>query len=216
MAELKEQFETYGYKEDSLKRESLGRERGAQIIDWFGQEMKGYLENEIKVPEIKDLVSELSLLAERINENAGIYNSIVSDDASGRLVSLFLKKVLEIARKKEGLGLLKLKFVAGGRFGKEERFSEIRNFLGKHKEELGRVLLVTEYIESGQSIKNIINILNSLSIPFDLATLSMYSSYSLTKRRLKNLGINLYHASESLDVGVGLHGKHSLSGVERK
>ena len=101
------------------------------------------------------------------------YDTILSDDASGRLVSLLLKKVID--HKKEEMGEKKTAtfFLASGRHGSAAIDKSIRKFIGKKKEELGKTLLVTEYIESGKSIEKLARALEDKRVDFDIATLSI-------------------------------------------
>lgn len=101
------------------------------------------------------------------------YDTILSDDASGRLVSLLLKRIID--RKKEELGGKKTAtfFLASGRHSSTAIDKSIRKFIGKKKNELGKTLLVTEYIETGKSIEKLAKALKEKHIDFDIATLSI-------------------------------------------
>src|SRR3989338_2770049 len=133
----------------------------------------------IETAVIRDLAFDMFKLARSLKERALTYDTIVSDDASGRLVSLFVKKVFDGLRKKQNQPPIKINFIASGRFISESKREGIKDFLDRNKNKIGKVLLVTEYIETGQSISEIIKILNSLQIDSDLAALSVYRGVDL-------------------------------------
>src|SRR3989338_10702411 len=98
----------------------------------------------IETSVIKDLSFDMFKLARNLKERALTYDTIVSDDASGRLVSLFLKKVFDGLRKKQNQPPVKINFISSGRSISKDKLNAINNFLDKNKNKFGRVLLVTE------------------------------------------------------------------------
>lgn len=177
-------------------------------------ELKEKLSAGIETEFIKDLILEMAELARKVNERALEYDSIVSDDASGRLVSLFLKKILDASRKKAGLPLLNLRFFASGRHMILEVQEGIKKRLEQKKAELGRVLLVTEYIETGKSLKNLIDIINLTGIDFDIAALTVRES-GLQNIQSIQRGGKLYYGDLSARASR-IHGKIEESGVYKK
>lgn len=127
------------------------------------------------------LAKAVEKLKEEIDQN--VYDVLLSDDASGRLPTLVLKDILtrriEEANPdlspEEKRDALKVRFVAGGRFSKNDE--ALREFFRKMKPEVKkRVLLVTEYIASGNSIRRLMNFLDNEDIPYDmLAVMGMNS-----------------------------------------
>jgi hypothetical protein len=101
------------------------------------------------------------------------YDTILSDDASGRLVSLLLKKIIDRKKEERGGEKTEMFFLASGRHGSAAIDRSIRKFIGKKKKELGKTLLVTEYIESGKSIEKLTKALEDKHIDFDIGTLSI-------------------------------------------
>src|SRR3989344_143296 len=172
----------------------------------------------IETAVIRDLAFDMFKLARGLKERALTYDTIVSDDASGRLVSLFIKKVFDGLRKKQNQPPIKTNFIASGRFISENKLNAINNFLDKNKNNLGKVLLVTEYIETGNSIAKIIETLNSLQIDFDLAALTVYHQINRDTLRKRGLKGDFFFASESRSYssgGVKLHGQKGLSGITK-
>lgn len=112
-------------------------------------------------------------IKEEIDQN--VYDVLLSDDASGRLPTLALKDILTGNIEKtnpdltpeEKRDVLKTFFVAGGRFTENNLI--LRKFLEKMKSQVKkRVLLVTEYIATGKSIKRLMDFLDAEDIPYDV------------------------------------------------
>lgn len=186
-------------------------------IDWGSLEQE--LSRGISSEVIKGVVVEMFKLAQKLKEKAYFYDSIVSDDASGRLVSLFLKKVLDTEREKKERNPLKLRFIATGRHNVSEVYEKIKEYLNLNRGELGRVLLVTEFIATGTSIKKIANILEDLNIFFDVAALTVSRDISrgiLDKIKPgKSARWELYYGDISIKGG-DLSNIPSMTGVEKK
>jgi len=119
------------------------------------------------------------------------YDTLLSDDASGRIPTLFLREMAVQMRKnskdtkREAPNTY---FVSGGRHGMQHVFNSVANFI-KSKPHIGKTLLVTEFISSGRSILELIKILEQEGINFDVAAPSVeerpeYYSPALTKRMI--------------------------------
>ena len=114
--------------------------------EFFGHETKKMLAN---------LLLELKPV---LTDKEKIYDTILSDDASGRLVSLFLREIIDRQRKKLGKnGELRTNFIAAG-----HRFpmKSVEGFIVEHKKDFGRTLVATEYIASGISTGRLAEILD--------------------------------------------------------
>lgn len=132
---------------------------------------------------ILNLVEDLARLVLELKDKLTDYDAIVSDDASGRLPSLFFQKIINRQKKKNGQKGIKIFFVAGGRHGRKEIMNGLGEFFAKNKEQLSKVLLVTEYVDSGNSISRLIDILRGARIDFDLAAISLCYSVDNYKDR---------------------------------
>lgn len=179
----------------------------------------------IKTEAIKDVVWQMYELVKKIAPHADQYDSIISDDASGRLVSLFLKKVLDALRSKERFPL-KLRFIAGDK-DDPDRSRRIERFLMKNKENLGKILLSTEFIYGGGTIKDFVNALESSGIPFDLAALTI--SADVLSKSSKNLNFDLtgnrvsieggsahvLYSGEISNEGLSFYGQEKSAGVKK-
>lgn len=127
---------------------------------------KVFIERNETIPALERLVTELK-------DQIPKYDSIISDDASARLVSLLLRKIIDEKRKEIKRSPTQTFFVAGGRHNSSQTNNQIKKFIAEKKEGLGASLLVTEHIQTGHSILPLIKILEDQEIDFDLAAVSI-------------------------------------------
>ena len=116
----------------------------------------------------KITIEYLARLVLELRERIFQYDTILSDDASARLPSLLLRKIINRARNTS----IPIYFLAGGH-GLAKRAEQIEAFLKKKKGELGKVLLVTEYVFSGRSMTDLTDILKKIGIVFDVASVAV-------------------------------------------
>ncbi|MFA6593756.1 MAG: hypothetical protein WCT16_00705 [Candidatus Buchananbacteria bacterium] len=129
------------------------------------------------------LVRDLARLILELKDKLADYDTIISDDASGRLPSLFFRKIINRQKKKSGQKGVKTFFASGGQHEDKVIMNGLREFFTKNREQLGKVLLVTEYIDSGFSISRLIDILQRAGVDFDLAAVSLYYDVDEYKTR---------------------------------
>lgn len=129
------------------------------------------------------MVSDLARLLIELENELAQYDMIISDDASGRLPSMFFRRIINKKRQEAGLPEVDTFFVAGGRHGWDEIKAEMVDFFKSKGKSHGRTLLVTEYIESGRSINEIVKLLEAAGIDFDLASVSVASQDSISKSK---------------------------------
>ncbi|MDO8659898.1 MAG: hypothetical protein Q7K54_04870 [Candidatus Parcubacteria bacterium] len=148
-------------------------------------------------------------LVKNLSEKLSTYNTILSDDTSGRLISLVLRKVINEARKRKGLNSVDTYFLASGRHNRIDATQAIKNFLEKKKQKISKALVVTDHIETGQSIGKLVDTLESLSINFDIATLSSVGAYhnKITNR--------LYQGKSDSKIGTHFYNQWRLVDVEK-
>lgn len=126
------------------------------------------------VEERKKLaIKSLARLVLELQEQIPHYDTILSDDASARLASLFLKEVINKKKAELGQKSVQIFFVASGRHGGEETNTIVDRFIAEKKISLGKTLLVSEYIETGKSINILVKILEKYGIDFDIASVSV-------------------------------------------
>lgn len=155
----------------------------------------------IETPIIKENARLLFRLAKEIFESGRRYDLILSDDVSGRLVSLFIKKILDAVQSGAGVEKPDIRFVSSGRHNNKDTFESIGKLVAEISPQ--RTLVVTEYIETGASMKRLVDILNNLGLEFDVATLSQGSDLSLVYKSLKK--DSLLFSSGYTAIGYDFH-----------
>ncbi|MBI2637592.1 MAG: hypothetical protein HYW88_01705 [Candidatus Sungbacteria bacterium] len=163
---------------------------------------------------IREAAPALFTLAHEIVEGGAVYDLVLSDDASGRLVSLFLKKVLDGVQKKHDLPKPDIRFVAGGQHNNTETFGAIKGLLEKIAPV--RTLVVTEYISSGSSIKKLTRILQELNLKFDVAVLSAEDRgvRNVKDSLLADKDTQIYLGSKDSDIWRNFYSR-DMSGVTK-
>lgn len=137
-----------------------------------------------------DMVEDLARLVLELKDKLADYSVIISDDASGRLPSLFFRRLINKERKKNNEPGVKTYFIAGGRHDSQMKYDNIKKFLKQKIGSKDKVMVVTEYIETGRSINKLLQIIESLGIDFDLVAVSayadndFYSEYPLIKEHM--------------------------------
>ncbi|PJE51118.1 MAG: hypothetical protein COV29_02490 [Candidatus Yanofskybacteria bacterium CG10_big_fil_rev_8_21_14_0_10_36_16] len=150
---------------------------------------------DIELEKIREIAPTLFVLAKKIIQSGKTYDFILSDDASGRLVSLFIKRLIDRFQMGKGLSKTDIRFVSGGRHGNTETFCKIKELVKKIAPT--HVLLVTECIDTGRSILILSNILRELNLDFDIATVSgSEDSMSNISSLLEQTSKRLYFGSE--------------------
>lgn len=145
---------------------------------------------EIDQPLDRNLFKSLARLALRLETKLVGYDTVIVDDVGGRLIALFLHRIINIKRSEAGLAPSQTLFIAGGRGDHSIRAEKIKEFLKEKKKKIVKALLVTEHMRSGLGINWIVEIMDGLHIDFDLATLSIeklpdfYNKFSGIANRL--------------------------------
>ncbi len=109
--------------------------------------------------EPDEVVKALARLVLELKDELPDYDTILSDESSGRESSLFLNNIIKKVREREEKENPNVYFISAGKHRQPEIQKAIEEFLKSKKDKIGKTLLVTEYIESGQSIKKIAEIL---------------------------------------------------------
>lgn len=155
-----------------------------------------------------DSLDALAHLVVELKDQIPHYDTILSDDASGRLIALLLREIIQKKRDGQKTEPLQTYFIAGGI--RQERVIEKTNeFIAEHKEKFGKTLLVTEYIETGESATLLIEALEKEGIDFDVATVSITNFINKYDKKIqKHLyygvvgqeGLNFYKKTEATGV----------------
>jgi len=178
----------------------------------------GKLMDKMETPMFRkaDMLGDFGQLVEKLKDKLAGYDTILSDDTSGRLVSLVLRQVINEARRKEGAdeGEVKTYFLAVGRHDRAEIFGKVRDFLVSKKDEIKKALMVTEHIATGDSIKKLIDIAEAAGIDFDLAALSVQTAPAGYNDKISK---RLYYGSKFSMSGLAFYGnsKKAYSGIEK-
>jgi len=160
----------------------------------------------------KDILRSFIELIKNLKDKLITYDTILSDDASGRLVSLVLRKIINEARKRKGENLSEINtyFLATGYNFDERSIKNLQLFLKGKKPEIKKALVVTEYIETGNSIKRLIEDLEKLSIHFDVAAISIAKDHNAYPTKITR---RLYSGSQHSKIGLSFYDKTNLTGV---
>jgi len=157
------------------------------------------------------IVTSLTFLTQELKENFPHYDAVVSDDTSARLVSLFFREIINRKKEETNQDFVQAYFLTPKR-GKHREINEgIDTFLSEksEKENLKKVLIVTEHIDSGASLKPIMKSLEKNNVDFDIAAISINSFFPLKKE----LREKITYFSKSSD-GL-LFYKKRLEGVQK-
>lgn len=163
--------------------------------------------------EKTDVINALARLVFELKDRLTYYDTVLSDDASGRVVSLILREIIK--KKKENLDQSgpQTFFIACGRHESRKFESKVEEFVISKKKNMGRALLVTEYIDSGHSITNVIKMLEKNKIDFDVAALS--AEYTLNGGGYrKELKRHLIVGEEGSGTGLAFYGS-LFAGVKK-
>lgn len=166
---------------------------------------------------IEFMIPDLARLLLELEPDLASYDTIISDDSSGRLPSLLFRKIINKKRQALDLPRVKVSFISNGRSQGDRpdlraiRLMKLCRFFEKKREEIGRALLVTEYIDSGNSINGLVRVLEAAGIDFDLAAIS--TRYEIGEYGSKALAKHLRYGGVS-EGGLFFH-RHFGSGVIR-
>ena len=160
----------------------------------------------------KDVIEGLATLVLKLESKLDEYDTIIGDDVSGRLIALFLRRIIKAKRQEKDLPPPQSLFVAGGRT--KFQAGKIRDYLDQKKDKIGKTLLVTEYISSGAGISWLAEIMKELGIDFDLATLSIMNSPSYYDN-LPGISGRLYYGDSEKRAGVFFYNRKGLTGLRK-
>lgn len=160
----------------------------------------------------EEALKALFFLTKKLLEQKNIdsYDAIVSDDSAGRLVSRFFRDFISLPRVKVGEHPIPLFGFASGRASREERLNELSAIIKKNKHKFKKVLFVTENIESGRSVGQVIALFNQFGVSFDLAAVSLQKPVKAYSDELRE---NLVYGFEQSQAGTAFCTASHFSGV---
>jgi hypothetical protein len=144
----------------------------------------------------ENILMSLSRLVLDLEQKIPEYETIISDDAGGRMISLFLREVVNIKRKDLNLPLVKTFFLAGS--AKQET---IDDFIYKKSDSLGKTLVVTESIITGENVRKFMKPLEKKHIDFDIASLTVGNCDRLTSEEFLDLSERFYGDLHNSNTG---------------
>ena len=172
---------------------------------------------EIEFQKPLAVVEALARLVLELKDELPNYDTILSDEVSGRIPSLLLGNILEKVREREGKKEPNTYFISAGRHADPRIESYVDKFIKKKKNKFGKTLLVTEFIDTGNSIEKITNILTEQDVDFNIASVSISEKLreatkktNLSKESIKKLRVG----KEESYIGLEFYAKEFI-GVEK-
>ena len=162
----------------------------------------------------KNLVKSFASLSNELKDELPYYGTIISDDASGRLLSLFFRKIINKKREELDKDSVSTYFLTPWRGKYEEVNESIDEFLKEKVNPYEKVLVLTEHIDTGASLTPIINSLEKQeNIEFDIASISV-NKYFRLPNELENKVIYVSRSRDGLALynGVFAGVKKEISG----
>jgi hypothetical protein len=195
------------------------------------QNSKEKEEGELNYREIEDLRRPAEDLLLQLKEkiDRGEYNLIIGDDASGRIPTRIFYNTLKAIYEKKKYESPKVIFFAGsGRFNtkshswiREEKTKMIKAYL-KHflkNNAIGaekiKALVISEVIDTGNSLKPLADALHQEKIDFDIAAFSGPYVKEHVRRLEEYLGCKIFEPL-SEETKDGIYGKLRLHGVRKE
>lgn len=165
------------------------RERGGQVAEWVKQKKE---EARIDALLPKGPVGELYRPMRSLVKNlavqleSGDFEILVGEDASGRVPSFIMKRIIDRIYEMSGRPHPKMIFLAGGSISRksedrEKKKNAIVAYLkesGLEQQNIHRALIITDTIHTGRSSSLLENALSELNIRVDIASVASTKSKS--------------------------------------
>lgn len=177
----------------------------------------GGLENQYFLGDLEEPIDMiLHQLHEKINN--GEYKYIIGDDASGRMPALIFWNFMKKVCKQKGLDSPKLYFIAGSGPSREpEEQAAKKEKLKKYLEPLkdmkdGRILIVTDTIVSGASIRPLVDTIREYGVECDVAAIGVSGSLDELENKF---GVSIYVSTcgDRDNITPKVYKQNHLSGV---
>ena len=142
----------------------------------------------------------------------GRWAAVIGDDRSARFPALVMQDILSRVAQQESRPAVPGYFIAAGKSRKGAAFQEnLKARIQELKERVGdgRVLFVTDHIESGQTLYRLVHEFEKSGIAFDVMTLSRQEpkdKYSVFPyKKILPSDTKLYIGRDDDDSGLGFH-----------
>ncbi len=210
-------FERIGQDEGGKQEEHAGLPEG--MIDYRVDidSLKNALMDSLAFSEreAREVIYTMANLVYKMRERLPMYDMVIGDDASARLVTRFMRTCINDVRTAQALPRVKTRFVCGGNV---ENVDEVHTYI-KNDIDLtcSRALFVTEYILTGGGIQAVVDTLQQRGVAFDVAALSMkFAPYHVQNGVYlaedgSDTDIHFYFGAQR-DVGIVFYG-NAANGV---
>ncbi len=177
-----------------------------------------------EIESIADLENYMFRLTEKLKENIDNdeYDTLIGDDASGRIPTLVLREVINERRKEthpgEEIENITTKFIAGGKghSWNDEKRENLKPILEKIKKDIQhKALVVTEHMHHS-GVAKMTEALNEAGINFDLAVLSSLHSKEEHIKDNPILGEKRIYIGEEDAGAPNIYAESSFSGVRKE
>lgn len=201
----------------SRQKDSVANERIDNTIDINNLSNKiNFIEGSFEdKTETRDFIRALARLVIELEDQVPHYDTVLSDDASGRLVAIFLSQVINKKKLELNEQSVQTYFLQGGGHQKEGIYEAVDDFISQKKSSIGKALLVTEHIASGNSINSMVKKLEGQDIDFDVASLSVSEEFlsEKDKEKFKKLTKRVRYGGENAE-GLDLYNQ-PFTGVRK-
>lgn len=163
----------------------------------------------------RSLIKAFENLARNLKQDLHKYDTLIGDDISGRLPTLVIASLLRQKRKQMNLTPPKVFFINAGsnlsyRRSHDETAGKLSVLIKNNKHRSEKALIVTEYIDTGDSVLALLEELKIHDIEPDVCTVSTRSQL---ERYAKEIPGKLIVGAETSAIGVDFFNSVSLSGL---
>ena len=145
-------------------------------------------DSESESSPVMQLEAPIKILIEKLQENirSGEYKYVIGDDASGRIPALIIQRLLKKIYTSKKFDGPEVYFIAGSGSSRPEEAQQqkkdkieeyVGSYLKKIPDKSGKVLIVTEAIAGGTSLRPLTSVLRKFDTEFDIASVGFDGSY---------------------------------------
>ncbi len=158
------------------------------------------------------LITALFSLSEQLVLQEKDFQILVGDESSGRLPSLLVKKLFDsVRRKRNSPPIPFIPLIGGGLRGEQK--AALEDYIAQNRGKLQGALIVTEYIQSGESMHDTLNIFRRYDLHPTVAAISAAAERGAYLGLIPN---KLVLGKDQSNVGVYLWSKARAAGVEKR
>lgn len=152
----------------------------------------------------------------------GEYGLLIGDDASGRIPTLIVRKIMNALYQKKGLPPIPTRFIAGTRSYKEgsehteQKQAKVSEYVRETLNSIftpTRVLIVTDTIKTGSSLVPLTSALRESGVAYDICSVGFAGDPGDKPELARRLGDWVNYG---MDDQPEIYAKHHISGVQKK